>query len=59
MERLEALLIALNTIEFEDISLLPCEDQARFADKVESLQDQLVTVINKQQGNSENIQPFY
>ncbi|WP_338266879.1 hypothetical protein [Marinomonas pontica] len=52
MERLEALLIALNTIEFEDISLLHCEDQARFADKVESLQDQLVAVMNKQQDNS-------
>jgi len=47
-QKLEELLKILTTIDFEDIASVPKKEQPNFVDHVESLQDQLIKVLNDQ-----------
>lgn len=47
-KKFEELLKLLTTIDFEDIASVPQEDQPNFVEHVESLQEQLMKILNNE-----------
>lgn len=51
IEKIEELLNNLTKIDFEDIASVPQEEQPQFVEHVESLQDQLIKLLQYEQFN--------